>query len=218
MRDFTGDVLHDPRVTVIPYDGRLYLAHAGERFDVIDLSLANSVGLSNPGGFAIVERYAYTREAVLSYMRALAPGGVLAITLWNKEEPPKSVFKLYATMAAAAKAFDPETARDALFAASSYLSTTTVLYKEGGSPAEIERLAAYSEEMSWDVVYAPGMAFDPAEADGVLDDYRQSIFGTGEAPVDVEAKPFDPTTDSPVRKKRRPPCPRPGLPGSRGSP
>ena len=105
-------------------------------------------------------------------------------------------------MAAAAKAFDPATARDALFAASSYLSTTTVLYKEGGfTPAEIERLAAYSEEMSWDVVYAPGMAFDPAEADGVLDDYRQSIFGTGEAPVDVEAEPFDPTTDSPVEEE-----------------
>ena len=107
LREFTGDVLHDPRVTVIPYDGRLFLAHTDERYDVIDLSLADSVGLSNPGGFAIVEKYAYTREALLSYMRALAPGGVLAITLWNKEEPPKSVLKLYATMAEAANAFDP---------------------------------------------------------------------------------------------------------------
>ena len=65
LREFTGDVLRDPRVTVIPYDGRLFLAHTGERYDVIDLSLADSVGLSNPGGFAIVEKYAYTREALL---------------------------------------------------------------------------------------------------------------------------------------------------------
>ena len=35
-------------------------------------------------------------------MRALKPGGVLSVTLWNKEEPPKSVLKLYATMAEAA--------------------------------------------------------------------------------------------------------------------
>ena len=76
-------------------------------YDVIDLSLADSVGLSNPGGFAIVEKYPYTREAIASYMRALAPGGVLAVTLWNKEEPPKSVLKLYATIYAAANAFDP---------------------------------------------------------------------------------------------------------------
>jgi spermidine synthase len=196
LRDFTGDVLRDPRVRVVPYDGRLYVAHTDERFDVIDLSLADSVGLSNPGGFAIVEKYAYTIEAIRSYLDALAPGGVLAVTLWNKEEPPKSVLKLYATMAAAARDFDPATAQDALFAASSYLSTTTVLYKRGGfTPAEVERLAAYSEEMSWDVVYAPGMAFDPTAADGVLDAYREAIFGTGEASADG-IEPFDPTTDS----------------------
>jgi hypothetical protein len=205
LRAFTGDVLHDDRVTVIPYDGRLFLAHTGERFDVIDLSLADSVGLSNPGGFAIVEKYGYTREALLSYMRALAPGGVLAITLWNKEEPPKSVLKLYATVAEAANAFDPAVAADSLFVASSYLSTTTVLYKRGGfTPDEVDRLRTYTEEMSFDEIYSPGFAYDPAEAGTILAEYRESIFGTGEAaptgpglgPADGEA--FDPTTDSPV--------------------
>ena len=39
-------------------------------------------------------------------MRALKPGGILSVTLWNKEEPPKSVLKLYATMVAAARDVD----------------------------------------------------------------------------------------------------------------
>ena len=95
IRKFTGDILS--KVRVIPYEGRHFLAHTNEQFDVIDLSLADSVGLSNPGGFAIVEKFAYTKEAMETYMRALAPGGVLSVTLWNKEEPPKSVLKLYAT-------------------------------------------------------------------------------------------------------------------------
>ena len=64
LRDFTGDILNDPKVHVIDYDGRLYLANTDKRYDVIDLSLADSAGLSNPGGFAIVEKYAYTREAM----------------------------------------------------------------------------------------------------------------------------------------------------------
>ncbi len=106
LRAFTGDILNDPRVRVVDYDGRLFLAHGAQRYDVIDLSLANSTGLSSPGGFAIVEKYSYTREAMTSYMRALRDGGVLSVTLWNKEEPPKSVLKLYATMAAAARAVD----------------------------------------------------------------------------------------------------------------
>ena len=98
---FTGDILG--KVRVIDYEGRHFLAHTKEKFDVIDLSLADSTGLSNPGGFAVVEKFAYTREAMETYMRALAPGGVLSVTLWNKEEPPKSVLKLYTTMAAAAR-------------------------------------------------------------------------------------------------------------------
>ena len=202
LRDFTGDILRDPRVTVVPYDGRLALAHASDRYDVIDLSLADSVGLSNPGGFAIVEKYPYTREAIESYMRALAPGGILAVTLWNKEEPPKSVLKLYATTWAAAQAFDPATAADALFVASSYLSTATVLYKRGGfAPDEVERLRAYTEEMSFDEIYSPGYAWDPTAAGDVLAEYRDSIFGSGEiAAVEEPAETdpgFDPTTDDP---------------------
>ena len=106
LRDFTGDVLNNPKVTVIDYDGRLYVAHTKNRYDVIDLSLANSAGLSSPGGFSIVEKYSYTREAMSAYMRALKPGGILSVTLWNKEEPPKSVLKLYATMVAAARDVD----------------------------------------------------------------------------------------------------------------
>src|SRR5262245_15534838 len=55
LRDFTGDVLKNPKVKVVDYDGRLFLAHTSERYDIVDLSLADSAGLSSPGGFAIVE-------------------------------------------------------------------------------------------------------------------------------------------------------------------
>ena len=130
---FTGHVLDNPKVTVIGHEGRLYLKASGRQYDIVDLSLANSAGLSSPGGFAVVERFAYTREAMIAYMRALKPGGVLAVTLWNKEEPPKSVLKLYATMANAARAIDERSVTNSFFAVASYLSTATfsVLYKAG---------------------------------------------------------------------------------------
>ena len=142
LRDFTGDILNNPKVRVIDYDGRLYLAYTKNRYDVIDLSLADSAGLSNPGGFAIVEKFSYTREAMQSYMRALKDGGVLSVTLWNKEEPPKSVLKLYATMAAAAREVDDGDIANRFFVVSSYLSTATVLYKRGGFTRRRDRQAA----------------------------------------------------------------------------
>jgi spermidine synthase len=203
LRDVTANILNDPKLKMIDYDGRLYLAHTPERFDVIDLSLADSVGLSNPGGFAISEKYSYTQEAMLSYMRALADGGILSVTLWNKEEPPKSILKLYSTMGAAAKEFDPGNAANSVFVASTYLSTTTVLFKKGGfTPAEITKLRDYTRSMSYDEIYSPGMPYDGAQAQAILDDYRASIFGdaSGNAALspNTDAAPLgaDPTGPS----------------------
>ena len=38
LREFAGDVLNNPKVRVIDYDARLFLARTSERYDVIDLS------------------------------------------------------------------------------------------------------------------------------------------------------------------------------------
>ncbi|MFO1185458.1 MAG: hypothetical protein U1E56_11840 [Bauldia sp.] len=178
LRSFTGDILSNQKLTVIPYDGRLYLAYTNNRYDVIDLSLADSAGLSSPGGFAITEKFSYTQEAMLSYMRALSEDGILSVTLWNKEEPPKSVLKLYATMAAAAREFDPATMAKSFFAVSTYLSTTTVLYKRGGFTSdEIGKLRSYTRSMSFDEIYYPGFAYDTSKTDKTLDGFRSAIFG-----------------------------------------
>ena len=130
------------RSHVVDYEGRHFLAQTSEKFDVIDLSLADSTGLSNPGGFAVVEKFPYTQQAMETYMGALAPGGVLSVTIWNKEEPPKSVLRLYRTMAEASRELDGEAMAKSFFVSSSYLSTATVLYKRGGfTDDEVEALA-----------------------------------------------------------------------------
>lgn len=180
LKAFTGDILHHPKVKVINYDGRLFLATTKERYDVIDLSLADSAGLSNPGGFAIVEKYAYTQEAMQHYMRALSDGGVLAVTLWNKEEPPKSVLKLYATMAAAARANGDKDIAQKFFVASSYLSTVTVLYqRDGFTPEQLAILRKHTAAMSFDEIYSPGFPVDITTSEHVFQDFHHSIFSDG---------------------------------------
>jgi hypothetical protein len=207
ISDFTGDILS--KIRVIDYEGRHFLAHTDEKFDIVDLSLADSVGLSNPGGFAIVEKFSYTREAMETYMRALNDGGVLSVTLWNKEEPPKSVLKLYTTMAAAAHNVDPAHIADSFFVASSYLSTATVLFKRGGFTAEeIDKLRKHTHDMSFDEIYSPGLFYDGTQTDRTLDGYVAQIFsgaaGGPAAPIpatDTQANadptgPADPTAPS----------------------
>ena len=197
LRDFTGDVLNNPKVNVIDYDGRLYVAHTKNRYDIIDLSLADSAGLSSPGGFSIVEKYSYSREAMEAYMRALKPDGVLSVTLWNKEEPPKSVLKLYATMVAAARNVDGgKDIANEFYVVSSYLSTATVLYKRDGFTAEeIAKLNAHTKAMSFDAIYYPGLKVDTSELQQILTDYREQFFGA----------PSDPTAPSDKEPNDKPP-------------
>ena len=205
FRNFTDDILS--KVHVVDYEGRHFLAQTKEKFDVIDLSLADSTGLSNPGGFAVVEKFAYTEEAMETYMRALADGGVLAVTIWNKEEPPKSVLKLYATMAAASRALDGDRMANSFFVASSYLSTATVLYKRGGFSAdEIAALRKHSRDLSFDEIYSPGFFYDGSQTDRTLDGYVAQFFSTpvngppsssAKADVDPTAPPDDGTGAEP---------------------
>jgi len=183
---FSGHLLENSRVRVVGGEGRLFLLASHARYDVIDLSVTTSAGLSNPGGFPIVERYGYTREAMLTYMRGLNQGGVLAVTLWNKEEPPKSVLKLYATMVVAAREFDPATVDQSFFAIGNYLSTATVLYKRGGfTAAEIDRLREQTAKMSFDAFYYPGITSDPAPLGSLFDAYRNQIFADDNAAEDA---------------------------------
>ena len=193
LRAFTGDILNNPKVSVIDYDGRLYVAHTKDKYDVIDLSLADSAGLSSPGGFAIVEKYSYTREAMAAYMRALKPGGILSVTLWNKEEPPKSVLKLYATMAAAAREVGgPDISKD-FYVVASYLSTATVLYKQGGFTAEdIAKLNAHTKAMSFDEIYFPNIKIDTSGLDQLLQDYHDQFFYAGPPPDPTAPKEDEP--------------------------
>ena len=212
LRDFTGDVLHNPNLRVIDYDGRLYLAHTSERYDVIDLSLANSAGLSSPGGFAVVEKLSYSREAMASYMGALKQGGVLSVTLWNKEEPPRSVLKLYTTMAAAARDAQGGEIADRFFVVSSYLSTATVLYKRGGFSAdEIDKLRRHTRAMSFDEIYFPGIAYDEAQDARLLQDYNDQIFSNVASETGLnEAQPHQAMTPAEPPDADEPDAEKPG--------
>src|SRR5262249_15165103 len=158
------------------------------------LSLADSAGLSNPGGFAITEKYNYTEEAMRNYMHALKDGGVLSVTLWNKEDPPKSVLRLYATMVDAAKDLDGQNLANSFYAVSTYLSTTTVLYKRGGfSEDDLAKLHATSKGLSFDEIYYAGIDYDAGQTDTLLDEYHAQVFGaapgTPNAPTPNDAAP-----------------------------
>ena len=177
IADFTGNILDNPRVTLIPSDGRIYVREPGKHFDIIDLSLADSTGLSMPGGSSIHEKYTYTQETYLACMRALAKDGIFSITVWNKEDPPKSTMKLMTTLVTAALENGSKTISRNFFMAHTYLSTFSVLYKKDGfSDEEVQKLIRYCKRMSFEIVYTPGQQPPAGDLDKVFEAYRNMYF------------------------------------------
>ena len=185
LRDFTGDVLNNPKVTVIDYDGRLYVAHTKNRYDVIDLSLADSAGLSSPGGFADRrEIFLHARGDERLHARAEArrhplghaveQGGAAQVGAEALRHDGRGGARRRGETAA-------DIAKD-FYVVSSYLSTATVLYKRGGfTPDEIAKLNAHTKAMSFDEIYYPGLKVDESELPQILQDYRDQFFFAGRA-------------------------------------
>ncbi|MEI7904057.1 MAG: hypothetical protein WCI43_01420 [Candidatus Firestonebacteria bacterium] len=175
IKEFTGDFLRNPRVSLLPYEARIALEKTGGKFDLIDFSLADSTGLSMPGGFSVGEKYTYTCEAFNTYLKALNAGGIFSLTVWNKEDPPKSTLKLLETFARAANA--RRDASNSVFAAQTYLSTLTVMYKEGGfTTLEIKTLEKYCASMSFEVIYKPSSAAPKGDRAAFYSYYRDLFF------------------------------------------
>ena len=181
--------------------------HARTRYDVIDLSLADSVGLSNPGGFAIVEKYRlHARGDGELHAGAEADGGILSVTLWNKEEPPKSVLKLYATMAEAARDVDGGGIAESTSSSPRAISRPRPCSTSAAASRRrrSRSCASTPSAMSFDEIYYPGIEFDTA--DRAADPRRLSrlVLLAGDA-----ADPTAPPAKEPGRQAaaRAPPAP-----------
>ncbi|MCW8963673.1 MAG: SAM-dependent methyltransferase, partial [Gammaproteobacteria bacterium] len=95
-RDYSGNLYHSKRVTVINAEGRGFLHRNNKKYDLIQLPLIDSFNASSTGLLALSEDYLYTVETLKQYLQHLEPGGLLAINRWIKM-PPRDTLKILAT-------------------------------------------------------------------------------------------------------------------------
>jgi hypothetical protein len=199
FRDYTGSVLLDPRVRVLKSEVRAFAASTRERFDLVEIALVDSIGLSQAGGYSVEENYTYTVEAVRDYLKCLAPSGMLSITVWDRLSPPRNVPRLLSTIVAALRVQGSPHPEKRIFAFNLLLSTATVLIKNGDfTSAETERLRGYCRRMSFEVDYPAGIDSSRGPDFGrMLEGYRALYTQgadrkSGEAsPPEIPLKPAD---------------------------
>ena len=155
---YNGNLLRDPRVTVYNQEPRAYTASTSKRYNLVEISLIDSIGLSQTGGYPIDENYVYTVQGMQDYLKSLSKNGLLSVTVWNTVDPPQNVPKLLTTIVQALKNEGVAHPAKRIFAFDLLLSTATVLVKNSDfTPQEIKTLRDFCNRMSFDVAYYPGM-------------------------------------------------------------
>ena len=201
LRDFTGDVLNNPRVKVIDYDGRLYLAYTSDRYDVIDLSLADFGRAVEPG------RLRHRREVLLYargdgqlHARAQGRRRALGDALEQGRAAEIGAEALRHHGGGGARSRRGRHRQQILRRVELPLDRDRALQTRRLSrPKRSTKLREHTRAMSFDEIYYPGFEYDQSQTAKVLDDYRHQIFFEDNAdPTDEPKDEPPPGTNAPA--------------------
>ncbi len=155
---FSGNVYHPESTAVIVEEGRGYLQKTNQLFDLIQISLLESMGTASAGVYSLNENYLFTTEALGICLNRLKPGGILSISRWMKN-PPRDNIKLLAMAIEAVEGngkggMDP--ARSIIMIRS--WQTATLLVKNGHfQEKDIAAVRSFCKMRSFDLCYHPGI-------------------------------------------------------------
>jgi hypothetical protein len=170
---FTGNLLSTENINVIRGEGRSHSANNADSYDLIEISLVDSVGLTDSGGYAVHEDFKYTVEAFTEYFKGLKEGGVLSVTVWDRLNPPRNVPRLLNTIIRAMKESGFEEPEKCLYSFGLLRSTSTILVKKGALTArDLNDLNTYVKNCSFDLFYAPGADLPLRDLDILMASYR----------------------------------------------
>jgi spermidine synthase len=166
--DFAGPVFDNDKVDTYIGEARGFVARSSGHYDLVQIALLDSFGVSGSGVQALNENYLYTVEAIRSYLEHLETGGLLTITRWLRV-PPRDSLKLAATVIEALReqgVSRPET-RIAMIRS---WNTVTLLARNGAfTQDEISRLKAFAQSRFFDLAWYPSMPDNEANRFNQLD-------------------------------------------------
>jgi spermidine synthase len=170
---FTGRLLDTDKINVIRGEGRSHCANNVGSYDLIEISLVDSVGLTDSGGYTVHEDFKYTVEAFKEYFSGLKEGGVLSLTVWDRLNPPRNVPPLLNTIIRAMKESGFEEPEKCLFSFGLLRSTSTILVKKGPlTTRDLNDLNMFIKNCSFELFYAPGAELPLRDIDILLASYR----------------------------------------------
>ena len=98
--DYTRRLYFRPEVHLFVEDGRSFVRHSGDHYQVLQATLVDTWASTAAGAFALSENNLYTTDAFVDYLRRLTDDGLLVFTRWGFDPPRESLRLLSLAMAA----------------------------------------------------------------------------------------------------------------------
>jgi spermidine synthase len=152
---FSGGVYDFKKCKIVSADGRGYLQETEETFDVIQLSVLNTMESTASGVYSLNENYLFTTEALRTSLKRLNPGGIVSISRWIRN-PPRESIKILATVIDALEAEHKDASQSIIVIRS--WQTATLLMRNGSfRPQEIDAVKEFCSSHGFDLCYYPGI-------------------------------------------------------------
>lgn len=157
--DFSRGLYNDPRVRVVAMEGRAFVRHSRQPYDVILVALSDPFYPVTSGAYSLSEDYRYTVEAVGGYLNRLEPDGLLVLTRWA-QTPPVEPLRMLATIEQALRAQGAEHPGEYVAALRSLRTTTFVVGKQPLTMQEQDTIRSFAAERGYDLVWLPTITPD----------------------------------------------------------
>ncbi len=166
---FSGNLYRLDQVTVVAEDGRSYVRRSGEKFDIIQVSLADTFKPVASGAYSLSENYIYTTEAFSDYLNHLAPGGMLVVHRWLQTPPSESV-RVLALAVSALQTVGVQEPAEHIVALRSLYTAFLLVKREPFTSQQIETIRDFSQDKRFDLIYYPGIRPDEPNRYSVLEE------------------------------------------------
>ncbi len=153
--DYYGWQALKDKVTIHTISPRGF-ATSDKNYDLVVVGMPGASTGGAAGVYALSVSYDYTVEAIQSYLKLLAPDGLLSITLWTSN-PARANLKLFTTAVTAMKKSGINNPENNVAWIRSWNTATLLLKNTSLTAEEINNVREFSQSRGFDLAWLPGI-------------------------------------------------------------
>ncbi|HME10515.1 MAG TPA: hypothetical protein VKG25_25905, partial [Bryobacteraceae bacterium] len=180
-----------PEVHLHIEDGRSFVRHSNDRYQVLQATLVDTWASTAAGAFALSENNLYTTDAFADYLRHLTDDGLLVFTRWGFDPPRESLRLVSLAMTALPQVGETGAKRHVLVFREDAArlngwgaQDTVMIFRKPVSGEDLDRARAAIEGTGIQLIYYPDAPADSSAFAKLLDSPDPQAFWDG-YPFDV---------------------------------